>query len=397
MIFRPDQPLSERPPDSKREPPGGDTDTVMAYFIARHREHAPTVDDFRDVMSEDEIRRDKEYVARREASFEQAAGPRSRFLEAFLASTEVAEANWFGEEECPLFMIQTTRLDDIANGVDLVWEWRTPDGKTIRLAVDVTVSDEEARLTEKLGKLKHELEEQSLGRVKYFASAVQPKERGPVRGLPHVVIGADAADVDRMAMLAAPLVEIDRRLKNLGQDEEKRRLLPAERAEQKALEIHYLQVLQQIERDPMRLALLEQIQEQLANQLIDTTAILFNREGRKLFDGPHEETVQLQSLAAALHDFLDLLARGERYSLGRLEFIEALERALPLLKSRSAVFGQNLERLFEAYHFVMLLRTTKEKASGVARGGESATQRVLTRPWTSAPRFTGFPPSALAA
>lgn len=391
MIFRPDRFRNIPGNEPPREPTEEEREGTMAYFLARHREYAPKIDDFKDVIPEIEIARDQKYVRTREAGFDQEAGVRSKFLEALLASTEAAEANWFGTDEYPLFMVQTTRLDDIANGVDLVWEWKTPEGKIIRLAVDVTVSDEERRLTEKLEKIKAELASQTLGQVKYFSSEIHEGGRGPIHGIPHVVVGTDAAGVDRLVASLSSIPRIDRRLAVLTEAGQKRNLTAAEKDEQEKLDDELTRIQGRLELNPIAGLIFEQMQEQLANQIIDEVTLFLRVHELGAFRGGAEDGAQMENMVAKLRNFMDRFASSENFRLERIEFFESLESVLKVIKLQDAVIGENIVRLLEAYRFMVELEQKKIGVSGIAygEGRRSKTHQVLTRPWLNVPRPPG--------
>ena len=172
-------------------------------------EGAIKFEDFKGIKKTEEILEDKKRLSRVRSEIEKRLlkNPELReikekaiLLEA-LIYTQGESANWFGENA---FTIKTSEFDDIINGIDLVVEFVKEDEKTekpdvsrLALAVDVTTS--ESFLREKLKKIKAEIIEGSLGRIKYFISENTGKES--LIGLPKTIVGTSMLRTAKTAEL----------------------------------------------------------------------------------------------------------------------------------------------------------------------------------------------------
>lgn len=158
-------------------------------------------DDFIDLYGKDNIREDKEYVRKMENTFKVDSPEQleinklATIFEAIIYEhTELS--NWFGPDA---FTIKSSRYDDIKNGVDSIVEFRESDyaASYLALAIDVTFS---ADVEKKFERIKKEIEEGELSKIKYFVSE-HMNVRGELAKIPRVVIGAESKTVKNLAEL----------------------------------------------------------------------------------------------------------------------------------------------------------------------------------------------------
>ncbi len=152
------------------------------------REDAIKMTDFENFYGREELERDLAYVDRRETSFKERSLPEdersqkhSLIFEAIF-HTQAELSDWLGPDA---MTFKASRYDDIVNGVDEIIEFNPPkeDPSHLALAIDVTYSN---TVTEKLERIKREIEEGRLTGLKYF----NPKEGG-LDKTPRVVVGVD--------------------------------------------------------------------------------------------------------------------------------------------------------------------------------------------------------------
>lgn len=143
----------------------------------------------------DNVKKDMDYVASREARFAEeqkrespeAAKARKmgKIFEAIVF--EQSEMNeWLGETATT---IEAARWDDIVNGVDSIVEFEEGPSSAshLALAMDVTVS---GRTSDKFGHIKQHIDSGKLTTIKYFESDFL-NIKGEKSLVPHVVIGVD--------------------------------------------------------------------------------------------------------------------------------------------------------------------------------------------------------------
>lgn len=158
--------------------------------------------DFRDVTgyTEEGIAEDVEYVREMERHFDEENTPEqkeqkkfAKILEAML--NELIELyDWLGPDAAT---ITTSDFDDIKNGVDLVAEFQDKKEKSashLALAVDVTFARD---IGKKIDRIKREIENGELSRIKYFASEFL-LHSGELADIPRVIIGADVDTIKNL-------------------------------------------------------------------------------------------------------------------------------------------------------------------------------------------------------
>ena len=106
-------------------------------------------------------------------------------------------SQWFSEHG---FTIGASEYDDWVNGIDLLVEFRkpnSPEAPLLALGIDVTFSID---VTDKFDRLRKQMEDGSLAKMKYFASE-HSEEKGPRDNLPEVIVGISAKTVSELQEL----------------------------------------------------------------------------------------------------------------------------------------------------------------------------------------------------
>jgi len=102
-----------------------------------------------------------------------------------IVSQQIESSNWLGETA---MTVQASKYDDFRNGVDTIVKLDNKEASThLALAIDVTAS---TGLQKKFDRIKSEIDNGVLTRVKYFVSESMDV-RGEKKNVPRVVIGAD--------------------------------------------------------------------------------------------------------------------------------------------------------------------------------------------------------------
>lgn len=146
---------------------------------------APKMEDFDDLYSKEEIRRDvielEEIKKRLEFKEQHERG----LIAAGIFYKEGERSQWFGENT---FIELTSEYDDMINHSDLILEIYDGDTDSFdRMAIDVTVSEDPAVLNKKYNFLRKELISGELTDLKYFDSK-ESVARGKVEGIPRAVV-----------------------------------------------------------------------------------------------------------------------------------------------------------------------------------------------------------------
>ena len=96
--------------------------------------------------------------------------------------------------------ITTSDYDDIVNGVDMVVEFQDEEKKSashLALAIDVTFASD---IGKKIDRIKEEIRNGGLSRIKYFASEFL-EHPGELVDIPRVIIGADVDTIKNLGTL----------------------------------------------------------------------------------------------------------------------------------------------------------------------------------------------------
>lgn len=166
--------------------------------VADWKRLRPNPSNFRKIYSDDEIRRDLAYVAKREKKFEEEGYEGIEGKNATRLSYGVMQGiemhNWFSQH---CMVVPASRYDDIANGVDLILCFTQDNGPSIKIGVDITVNESRLALQKKLQRSVDELTEVNPTEVKYFRLDKKGEPIGKIE-LPRVVIGANADNTNAL-------------------------------------------------------------------------------------------------------------------------------------------------------------------------------------------------------
>ena len=150
-------------------------------------------EDFIDIYGEG-VASDQKYVEKFEKIYKEELERGSEFDKSAYKLGKIFEAivfqhaelsNWFGQHATT---VETSRYDDIKNGVDTIVEF-DEDGNTnhLALAIDVTSS---ASTKDKFERIQSEIDHGHLAEIKYFVSDAM-NIRGHKSNVPRVVVGAN--------------------------------------------------------------------------------------------------------------------------------------------------------------------------------------------------------------
>lgn len=150
-----------------------------------------------DPYKAEEVKRDLDYVTRREASIKKQRHDRALLGEAVLYYL-MGRKNLLGKQ---IEAIPGTRYDDLANGIDMVLEIAGGE-KPLWLAVDTTVGNPDV-VGAKIEKIEEDLRQERLGEVKYFQSETKPEYKQRIK-IPKIVLSLNRVDLsETAAMLCA--------------------------------------------------------------------------------------------------------------------------------------------------------------------------------------------------
>jgi len=163
---------------------------------------AINLEDFIPLYGKENVANDQKYVDQIEASIrEQGEGRENTALKAATVFEAIIhqhgeQSNWFGSNAST---IKASRYDDLKNGVDTIVEFQEEKkpASQLALAIDVTFSSD---LKRKFDRIKKEIEQGDLTRIKYFHSE-NTGFRGEMTKVPRIVVGADIAVVKGLAGL----------------------------------------------------------------------------------------------------------------------------------------------------------------------------------------------------
>ena len=157
---------------------------------------------FADLYGECNIKKDEGYVKKMEKKFTETDFPEqikfnklATIFEAILHNqAELSE--WLGSN---VHTINTSRYDDIKNGIDTIAEFieKKQSASHLGLAIDATFS---ADINKKIQRIKNEIKNGQLTRVKYFQSDAI-NFRGELSKIPKVIIGVDMNTIQELGEL----------------------------------------------------------------------------------------------------------------------------------------------------------------------------------------------------
>ncbi len=179
-----------------------------AYELVVSRQEHYAIDEanFASLYPEEDIRRNKEYVAQKQAEWAEIDSRkrhkredkrRATVLE-YIIFDQGESNNWLGENA---LTIKTSPYDDIVNGVDMVAEFEeTPEDKNLEanfshlgLAIDITFGED---LKQKFDDIRGEIDSGLLSEVKYFESSRSGQRK--LSQMPRVVISCSRETVHEL-------------------------------------------------------------------------------------------------------------------------------------------------------------------------------------------------------
>lgn len=165
-------------------------DAVYDIYVPRHKKQETKITNFRGIYPDREIEKDIAELKAIRKKFKYKT-QESEILEAVLAQ-QIDQADWFGEE-CSV--VQASEYDDTVHHTDLIVEFHTEE--EIRLAVDVTTSEDHDNLKRKTGYILQDITKGTLTTLKYFYSE-DTETKGEITQLPRVIIGVDREGVKEL-------------------------------------------------------------------------------------------------------------------------------------------------------------------------------------------------------
>lgn len=178
-------------------------DDVYKKISAKIEKDEIQPDQFTDLYDNKIIEADKAYVEKMEKTFAENNKNENKihrlatiFEGIFHEHAELSE--WLGPD---VITVRCSRYDDIVNGIDSLAKFKRSEifSLYLGLAIDVTTNE---HLEKKFNRIKKEIMEGKLARVKYFISE-QDNFRGEISNIPRVVVGADTKTVRDLANLYA--------------------------------------------------------------------------------------------------------------------------------------------------------------------------------------------------
>jgi len=157
-------------------------------------EARPEIQDFSDVINKNEIERDTTWLGQqRNRKQEVVKTKRGEILEHVIRH-HAEMSDWLGDN---CYTVETTEYDDRANHIDFIIEWEQEDGEAVRLAIDVTTTEDPDVFDKKESLIKDEIEKGWLSRVKYFQSEID-ETKGKIQNLPRAVIAVSKENIQKL-------------------------------------------------------------------------------------------------------------------------------------------------------------------------------------------------------
>lgn len=149
--------------------------------------------DFVELYGEANVTRDLAAVEKKEAGFKPEANKvYAEVLEAIMYH-QIGHGDWFGKDATTM---KSSKYDDYFNGSDLILELTDLEEKLSHLSLSIDVTFGTATEQEKFSKIKENIDQGTLGKLKYFNF----DQKGPVK-IPQVIIGVEKDLVVKLAGL----------------------------------------------------------------------------------------------------------------------------------------------------------------------------------------------------
>ncbi|MBM3256081.1 MAG: hypothetical protein FJZ04_01250 [Candidatus Moranbacteria bacterium] len=158
------------------------------------------MDNFRDVHGRNALEEDRKKVISHYEQKKTDFNKRGELMEYLLSETE--NADWFGEN-CSI--CRASKFDDIKNFTDLVFEWEEAD-EICRLAVDCTVSGDEAKLDQKARGIMRQVYRGDLSSLKYHTSPLDEKKEALFQ-VPKVLLILDQSAIGDLSKIFSKIIK----------------------------------------------------------------------------------------------------------------------------------------------------------------------------------------------
>jgi hypothetical protein len=174
--------------------------------VRKNLQNRLTLDDFKGeeyqgIYNDLDIEKDKRLVGEKETGHRYHT-QRGEIMESVLTE-QIALNDWLGDAEAQ----ETTKYDDIENGVDTLVEWEDDQEKPIYLAIDFQASDNPNTVDKKYYHIKDHLDNKKGTEIKYYQSELNESRKGPLSNVPKVIISMDPNNVEKLSNLIAPSIK----------------------------------------------------------------------------------------------------------------------------------------------------------------------------------------------
>jgi hypothetical protein len=175
---------------------------VYDKYVLEHKRQEPKMEDFSDIYPEEEIKKDKEHLNKIKERHQFYKTQRSEILEALLTN-QIQQALWFGEN---YFVVQASEYDDVLNHTDLIAEFREKD-EIIRLAIDVTTSENKNILEKKIKRIEKGIDQGKLTTLNILFEEIEPPSKGKIEMIPRVIIGTNKEGIKELSKLVEKTIK----------------------------------------------------------------------------------------------------------------------------------------------------------------------------------------------
>lgn len=161
----------------------------------------PDLEDFSDIYTEDKISSDKEYVSSMEKKFNEILGEEEKNLKLIselfegVVVSQAESSEWLGQD---VVVHNSSRYDDIVNGIDAVCEFfsEESENKFLALGLDVTFgSYTKTEIVKKIEKIEKSIKDNKTSKAEYFVDSNGDHKKLEI---PKVVVGADQHTVKEL-------------------------------------------------------------------------------------------------------------------------------------------------------------------------------------------------------
>lgn len=175
-----------------------DEEFVYKKLTKEVLEIIPSMDDFNDVHSEVEIKKNKRKLESVSNSKDFSKKTMRAELAEYILGTQIEEANWFGQG-CEV--TYCNKYDDTLNHTDMALAFSNEDDEPILVGIDVTTTDKKSEIEGKVDRILREIENEKLGELKYYDSLGYPELKGKNKFVPRVIIKFSKNEVERLSSI----------------------------------------------------------------------------------------------------------------------------------------------------------------------------------------------------